>query len=137
MTLFGFRDGCKFQQGNCMYAFVNFLSTQSQETERQSGNGKIVRPFFIYNLSSESCQNPVHALLHKIYAGNFNTLKSKDQLHALCQIRECLLRITQSLIAIVPRHLLRSRFSEYQQRMTKLNQKNNIVAVITRVQMAI
>ena len=45
-----------------------------------------------------------------------------------------MVRIAQSLTAIVAGQLLESRFLEYQQRMTtKLNWRNNIVAVITRV----
>ena len=45
-----------------------------------------------------------------------------------------MVRIAQSLTAIVAGQLLGSRFLEYQQRMTtKLNWRNNIVAVITRV----
>ena len=42
--------------------------------------------------------------------------------------------LAQSLTVIVPGQLLGSRFSEYQRRMkTKLNWKNDIVSVITRV----
>ena len=42
--------------------------------------------------------------------------------------------IAQSLTAIVPGKLLRSRFLEYKRRMTtKLNWGNNIIAVVTRV----
>ena len=48
------------------------------------------------------------------------------------------MRIAQSLTAVVPGQLLRSRFLEYQLRITtKLNWRSNIVAVITRVQIAI
>ena len=45
---------------------------------------------------------------------------------------ECLVGIAQSLTAIVSGQLLGSHFLEYQRRITtKLNWKNNVVAVIT------